>query len=235
MSDNRLLRTQRNDVFRTIRKAGLNPLDFKFSEKEMTQNDGSGSLGGVRTDLCHQVIHEPSGYGCLFALYTVYFSPGDFSLHANQRVLDWDQSISAVSAWLRNLKREIDAPDLWASLTQEMELLGLESSEASNAPFGLEEQAQIKRAIDEIRVYITSTYCLAEEPLRRVHAKLDYLIDASTRVGRIDWKNIFVSSLIALALQQLSATGPGLRELFAAAGHLLRHVLGGVISPPLLH
>ena len=199
----------------TIRKAGLNPLDFKFSEKEMTQSDGSGSLGGVRMNLCHQVIHEPSGYGCLFAPYSVYFSPGDISLHANQRVLNWDQSISTVAAWLKNLKREIDSPDLWASLIQEMELLGLESSERLTRRLIWKSKLRSSELFDEIRVYITSTYCLAEEPLRRVHAKLDYLIDASTRVGRIDWKNIFVSSLIALALQQLSSTGPGLRELFA--------------------
>jgi hypothetical protein len=83
----------------TIRKAGLDPLNFKFSEKEMTQSDGS--LGGVRTDLCHQVIHEPSGYSCLFGLYSFHFSPGDISLHANHRTLSWDQSISAVSAWLK--------------------------------------------------------------------------------------------------------------------------------------
>lgn len=37
---------------------------------------------------------------------------------------------------------------------------------------------------------------------------------------------------ILILIQQPTPSGPGLRELFAAAGHLLRHVLGGVISPP---
>lgn len=129
----------------------------------------------------------------------------------------------------------MEAPDLWGSLAQERELLGSEPAEAVNTPFNADERSQIKRAIDEIRVYITTTYSLTDEPLRRVNAKLDYLIDASTRLGRIDWKNLFVGALFSLALQQLSPTGPGLRELVVTAGHLLRHILGGIISPPLLY
>jgi hypothetical protein len=140
-----------------------------------------------------------------------------------------------VERWLTYLKREINTPGLWGSLAEERELFSAEPAGAVNAPFNAEEQGQIKRAIDEIRVYITTTYTLAGEPLRRVNAKLDYLIDASTRLGRIDWKNTFVGTLLSLALQHLSPSGPSLRELFAAAGHLLRCVWGSVISPPLLH
>jgi len=233
MNDYRLLRTQKNDVLMAIREAGLDPLEFKFSEKEVTHSDGS--LGGVQRDLLHHLVHEPSGYGCLFGAYNLSFSPGDTSLHSSQTARDWAASVLAVSVWLKNLKREIGTPDLWGSLAQEGELLGAEPAEAVNTPFNADERAQIKRAIDEIRVYITTTYSLTDEPLRRVNAKLDYLTDASTRLGRIDWKNLFVGALISLAVQQLSPSGPGLRELIAAAGHLLRHVLGAVLSPPLLH
>lgn len=78
-------------------------------------------------------------------------------------------------------------------------------------------------------------HSLSPEPLATVNRKLDYLIEASTRLGRIDWKNIFVGSLVGLALQQLIPAGPALGELFRVAGHLLRNVLGGLTSPPLLH
>ena len=129
----------------------------------------------------------------------------------------------------------METPDLWASLAQEQDLLGVESPEAVNAPFNANEQVQVKRAIEEIRAYISSTYSLAGEPLAQVNRKLDYLIHASTRLGRIDWRNICVGALVGLAIQHLTPSGPALRELLGTAWHLLRHVLGSVISHPLLH
>jgi hypothetical protein len=38
--------------------------------------------------------------------------------------------------------------------------LSSESTEAVNTPFTVDEQVQIKETIEEIRVYITSTYSL---------------------------------------------------------------------------
>jgi hypothetical protein len=112
-----------------------------------------------------------------------------------------------------------------------------EPAGAVNTPFTADEQVHIKRSIEEIRVYITSTYSLAGKPLAKVNQKLDYLdylIDAATRLGRIDGKNIFVGALVGLILQQVIPSDSGFRELLGAAGHLLRHVLGGIMSPPLL-
>lgn len=232
MQDYRLLQSQKNEVFAKITAAGLDPLDFNFEEQRKEERAFAG-----RTEilLAHRLVHTPSEYAFRFGENWVSYSPGAEAIEELTENLNWAQKMWAVERWLTYLKREINAPDLWASLAQERELLGTEPVGAVNAPFNAEEQAQIKLAIDEIRVYITSTYSLASEPLAKVNRKLDYLIDASTRLGRIDWKNIFVGALLSLALQQLSPSGPGLRELFAAAGHLLRYVLGGVISPPLLH
>ena len=50
------------------------------------------------------------------------------------------------------------APYLWASLPQENELLSIDPAEAVNTPFTADEQVQIKKTIEEIRAYITSTY-----------------------------------------------------------------------------
>jgi len=108
-------------------------------------------------------------------------------------------------------------------------------TEEDNTPFSAKEQVQVKRAIEEIRVYIRSTYSLASEPLATVNRKLDYLIDASIRLSRKDWKIICVGILVTLAIPQLTPSGPSVHELFAFAWHLVRHVLGGVTSHPLLH
>lgn len=108
-------------------------------------------------------------------------------------------------------------------------------TEEDNTPFSAEEQVRVKRAIEEIRVYIRSTYSLASEPLATVNRKLDYLVDASIRLGRKDWTIICVGIFVTLAIPQLTPSGPGVRELVALAWQLVRHVLGDVTSPPLLH
>jgi hypothetical protein len=230
-ADYRLLKSQKNEILVLIKQADLDPMEFDWEEREETE---TYSLGEV-THHFHRLIHKPSGYAALFGENFLSYSPGEQRPQQTENKLNWVGKREAVHHWLMYLKREIDAPDLWASLAQGRELLGAEPVGAVNTPFTADEQVQIKKTIEEIRVYITSTYSLASEPLAKVNRKLDYLIDASTRIGRIDWKNIFVGALLSLALQQLSPSGPGLRELFAAAGHLLRHVLGGVISPPLPH
>lgn len=232
MQDYRLLKSQKNEVLSVIRAEGLNPLDFRVEEERKVETDLVG-LGN--TSLANRHVHTPSGYSFFWGGDWVSYNPGDESTGEFAEDLNWLGKVTALKDWLTHLKREIDAPDLWASLSQEQELLSLEPAEAVNTLFTAAEQVQIKKAVEEIRTYVTSTYSLAGEPLAAVNRKLDYLIDASTRLGRIDWKNIFVGALFSLALQQLSPSGPGLRELFAAAGHLFRHVLGNIISPPLIH
>jgi hypothetical protein len=219
MSDPNLLQTQKNEVILIIKESGMNPLEFQLIE-------GRGWLP--------KVLHTPSGFDFVFSGDSILCSPGAEKVRQEVSRLNWLGKSEMLRNWLTYLKREFEAPDLWAALAQEQELFSAEPAGAVNAPFNAEEQAQIKRAVDEIRVYITTTYTLADEPLSRVHAKLDYLIDASTRLGRIDWKNILVGALVGLVLQQLIPSGSGFQELIGVAGQLLRHVLGGVISPPLL-
>jgi hypothetical protein len=227
-----LLKSQLNEVFEAIKEAGMSPSEFRFTEPE-DEHDDQGER--FTPDHYPRLLHLPSKYWFRFGDNFASYTPGSESIEQTDDNLIWVGKRAAIRMWLGNLKREIDAPDLWASFSQEDELLSLEPTEAVNTPFSPEEQIQIKVAIEEFRIYITSTYSLSPEPLAKINRKLDYLIDASTRLGRIDWKNLFVGALISLALRQLSPSGPGLRELFGAAGHLLRHVLGGITSPPLLH
>ena len=67
-------------------------------------------------------------------------TPGSESIEQTDDNLIWAGKRAALRMWLGNIKREIDAPDLWASFSQEDELLSLEPTEAVNTPFSPEEQ-----------------------------------------------------------------------------------------------
>ena len=222
---NELLPSQKNEVLLAIRESGMNPLEFEFTESRRPRS----------TVTSIQLTHVPSKYWFRLHGTIVRFSPGEETSQEQSNELSWTGKIGKLRLWLGYLKREVEAPDLWASLARERELLGVEPAGAVNTPFSAEEQIQAKRAIEEIRIYISSTYSLADEPLAEVNRKLDYLIDASSRLGRIDWKNIVIGALVTLALERVLRSGSGMSDLFGFAGHLLRQLLGGVISPPLLH
>lgn len=235
MSDHRLLRTQMNEVLLAIKEAGMEPLEFKFSEETYSQSDGMGALGVVQRNLYHRLVHEPSGYECVFEATRLSYSPGWTTRHTAEGSSEWRMKLVALSSWLKNLKREISAPDLWGSLADERALLNsFEPSADDNTPFTETEQRQIKLGIEELRAHISKTQPLNEEDAGKINVKLDYLISASEQLGRIHWKDIFVSTLLAIAWQ-LALPAPGFHNLFSFAGQILRQILGTVISPPMLH
>ena len=84
-------------------------------------------------------------------------------------------------------------PDLWAELPRESELLGDPSEEVTkNAPVTPGEQKEIVGRLRETEEYLRRKYSLSDEQIRVLGAKVDYLIDAAGRLGRTDWRGLFV-------------------------------------------
>jgi hypothetical protein len=69
------------------------------------------------------------------------------------------------------------------------------------------------------------SYSLSEPQIRILDAKIDYLIAASLRLGRIDWRNacagVFLGYILAAALPPESA-----RHLFLTLLRALGHLYG---------
>jgi hypothetical protein len=211
-----LLKSQMNDVFRA------DPVEFKWEEIDVGEQD---------VLLIHRLIHEPSGYFFSFDISDVTYSPGVERRSETFDARDWPSKLIKVPIWLRYLKREHEAPDLWGTLAQERDLLGSVATESDNSVFTAAEQEKIRLVINEIRAYVISSYNPTPEALRSLNSKLDYLIDGSKRLGRIHWKDIFVSTMIGIAVQ-LSLPGDQTHELLRFVGQLLRQILGAVLSLP---
>jgi hypothetical protein len=218
MSDFLLLKSQMNDVFLLIKAAGLNPTEFAWKEEEQERENEYGPSTTVQL---HRLVHKPSGYSLLFGELFLSYTPGSETKGDYVGRVNWAGKQEAVGKWLTYLKREIDTPDLWGSLADERGLLDFGSSTGDNSPFSEAEQIQIKLAVEAVRSYITKTQTLSEANLQNVNARLDYLIDASKQLGRIHWKDIFVSTLLAIAWQ-LALPAPDFHDLFSFAGRVLR-------------
>jgi hypothetical protein len=190
MPDHFLLPTQRNAVFETIKEAGLDPSEFTW--------------GTIRTraSAAHNfdvpiLMHEPSDSSFTFDFnaYTqehiAYHTPGRDKPEEGWRCSGWNNELTYVRWWLGLVKREYEAPDLWGELGKQRELMGGELALVGNAPFTPDEQRQIEAQLQETKAFVRKSFELTEAQYGAIEARLDYLVEASGRMGRVDWRTAF--------------------------------------------
>lgn len=224
--------TQRNAVFHAISSVGLEPTDFAWWDRGLA---GFVPFEGVQDVL----IHRPTGSHFQF----IYASNGPWAAHLELgigrptetlRTDDWQATIVELHSWLRVVKEEFEAPDLWAELERERQALARpsEGGEAENTPFSLDEMKILAAQMEALKVYVGRSEELNAHQQVEVIARLDYLLEAAARgTPRIDWWHLAVGALVNLVLT--SVVEPHVvQSLLTMAAHGLSALFGG--GPPLL-
>jgi hypothetical protein len=201
----------RNNVFKAIEAAGLDPAEF----------DWDGNFGSALT-------HVPSGahfvFGGEFGHYEGTYQAGD-SPEWPYEVYSPPSLLKRVEGWLSDLKLDLDTPDLWGELRSERELLGGAYDEVGNTPFTPEERTELARQLGEIKEYVKKTYSLSKEQTEALERKLEYLEEATGRLGRIDWRTAFLGAMMEFLL--VAALSPETaRDVFAMGVRTLGHLFG---------
>jgi hypothetical protein len=102
-----LLRTQQNEAFGWVERAGFDPRGF---------NVGPGLWGKTP---CTRFGYLDSPYfldiGTARRSFHVRYSPGEGELMTTHTTLGpaWNRVEEYFDEWLENLRREVEAPDLW--------------------------------------------------------------------------------------------------------------------------
>ncbi len=234
MAKETLLQTQRNAVLSVLRQEGLEPSDFKWQEAVSRTVEGR---------MVSVLIHRPSKYSYKFDFvyeafrhwHQAIYSPGEESSQGYSRTfLTWKDHLEVIrTEWLPNLKREIEAPDLWAVVSQEKQLVEAASSpKVENTAFTPKELGYISQQLDEIKEFLFKTRPLDAEQKRFVEVRIRYLEESASRVGRVDWLNLVIATLFGIGVQ--AALPPDtIRELFRFVGSALSQLFGG--TPLLPH
>jgi hypothetical protein len=136
--DVRLKKTEKNAILHLIDTAGLNPLDFVWTEDESNEDDESGAVYFTISVL----THRPTGYLCRFGGIGMEISPGpDKRVEAVEHLDSWETKSRVVQVWLEELREEVAAPDLWAIIGQEKALsTAAASTRLDNRSFTAAEQ-----------------------------------------------------------------------------------------------
>lgn len=221
-----LLKSQANAVFEAIRGADLDPSEFEWEEIPCT-------VGSIEEKvIVSELVHKPTRYFFEFGLrsdlpYALYSPDRDGAGPGSAMVGGWAGLRVAFESWVGYLRREVLAPDLWASVSQARQLTDAASTEEpGNAAFRESEQKEISAALHEIKQFLFTTQSLTDEHRKFVTGRLDYLEASSKRMGRKDWFNLTAGVLLSIVVQ-IGLQSQAASELFRLAGNLLHNLFGG--------
>jgi hypothetical protein len=205
----KLQKWQRNDIFTSIHDVGLDPKEF-----DLENNDAEVCIKHRWSTSYLTIVPDPSHYvgSCVV---------GD-GLDWPVDVYSWQSLIERISRWLRDVKRDLETPDLWAELQRDAQLLfGAPSDD--NTPFSPDELNEIAARLQALAEHARRTYSFSAAQMRALDTKVEYLVHAARRLGRKDWLNVcagaFLGYILVASLPPEAARGMFL-GLLRAVGHL---------------
>lgn len=218
----RLAKIFRNPIIEAVEKGGLAPRECTFAF-----NDDGGCC----------ITHAPSG--------SSFVVQGAFGRHTTTTVVGegapqqleaftWPTVEERVERWARDVKRDVDTPDLLAQLQREREILtGTRYEAVGNVPFSSEELAEIAAQLRQIKEYVGAAYALSEVQMLHLQAKLDDIAAAAGRMGRKDWALWATAALLGAFVQGILPPEV-VQHIIKMTIDGLGHLLGGGGTPPLL-
>jgi hypothetical protein len=218
----KLEKWQRNAIFEAVVAGGLSTLECALDD------DDAGA----------RVTHGPSqsyfrleGDASRYTTTTVVGeAPPSWPLEA----FTWDRVRECVQRWAREVKDDVNTPDLWAEVTRQRQILtGARYENVQNTPFTPDERAEIAKQIQQLKELVKRTSSLSEAQMRSLATKLDDLVTASGYVGRKDWQ-LMVFGVVFGMIANDFVSPEVVRGIFTMAIHSLDCIFGGGSLPPQL-
>jgi hypothetical protein len=229
--DHFLLTSQRDEVFRAVREEGLDPAEFEWRKQPSSVTVDTISWQTINVPY---LVHLPTGSYFVFdfsektGYHHARYGPGTDRPEDGLEGGHWGDQMSCVHEWLRNVERERRAPDLWGELRRHQQLSAPPQPSDENSPFTDDERRLITQQLSELKELLVTAHALDAERARDLEARLDYLDEATARLGRFDWKQILVAELVGLVMRAVIPNAA-----FEASVHFLTrtigHLFGGAV------
>ncbi len=147
----------------------------------------------------------------------------------------WGAITRALQRWEKRVAKAADkgnGPDLWEGLRGSREFFGSQAEQgASNSPFNSSEQAEISVRIKQAKEYIQTSGETSGEQISQIEARLDYIAEASKRVGRKDWLMMFNGAVLSMMVADTIPPQVA-QHIFVLVVHGLAHFFGSGGPPP---
>lgn len=228
-----VLKSQKDQIYLDITNAGLDPSEFQWVEVQSTTRKETvvSKLIHKATDFYFLFDHGPdSPYGShLFERAPAPGMPLD-----RQYSGGWELVKRGFAEWLATLKLELEAPDYWSNLAGQAALAGLAGANLEgNEPFSSQDREALQIALSEVRSFLEKQESIAQEHWHSISSQLDYVLDASGRLGRKDWLHLTIGALVSVFTSGAFAPEQAYVYLQYALNALRLALLGvGLLSPP---
>lgn len=188
----KLLQTQKNQVYELIEEAQLSPGMFSFVDP--IDPDDSTFLRFNNSD--YYFNFATSNRGTHYARY----APGFDTPYEDQSATSWSVQLSNVRRWMTYLVRELNAPDKWKLLEEELKNFNFDNIKYTNSKFTYQEYGILEERIKEFKTKIDQLDLLKDQ-IKKINTKLDHLLELAKTMNKTDWKELFIGSLISLTMQ----------------------------------
>lgn len=158
-------------------------------------------------------------FDCLYVNYAPGFPMSE--ILPSQDYFGFDSVLSQLKYWLESkvsaYLEDQEEPDLWEEFKNGNKTLNINNIDFDDQTiFNIDEKKQIELSLNELKLLIKNNLETTEEEQDLINARLDYLIDASKRLNKFDWKSLAISSLVSISVTLSLDTQKGhlLFELF---------------------
>ncbi|WBL26752.1 hypothetical protein [Zunongwangia sp. HGR-M22] len=211
----------RNQLYRIITENNFEPQDFEILEKSI-DNLPSIILKYKNSPFEFVIRNSMNSYELFDYQYTEYGPQYNLSaIYPNSEFTEFETVLSEFEDWLyTTLKEYIEDQneiDLWSQIKFNRESLDINSINFENKErFLIEERKQISLAINELKFLINERFETNENEQKIINDRLEYLIEATERLNKYDWKSLVISTLLSISIALSLDTNKGklLFELF---------------------
>lgn len=129
------------------------------------------------------------------------FSPGNEILTQRLPYSNWSDQYSNLEAWLYNLSRELSVRNPWENIKDYLPSDEIDfRDEDINSGFSFDEVSQIEVSLNVFKKLLLEHHKLSEKQTEVLNHKIEYLCETAKRSRKIDWKNIFIGTMINLMI-----------------------------------
>jgi|GEM_PF-6909964 len=207
----KLKKTQKNELYDIIKTNGMNPILFNCEDKLFSsmQEDSYTKISYIPEKEYYCNTHSNGN-----EYYTMTYVPGIDIIKEEKTVSSWFIVKMNFIYWITALKEEINAPDKWETVKEIREQFI--SDEAGNTPYTEEEIGELKLLVNRFKQEIKEKTSITPEDFARLESKIDHVMTKVNKLGRIDWKNLLIGTIIN------AITDPStFMNIWAATGNLL--------------
>lgn len=187
----KLLTSQKDEIFEIIKYFdGFSPSQFEL--REFSQNR-TVTINYSNSKYFFQLVYNSQGNAHL------NFSPGNEKFQETTGLLTWNRILDEFESWLRNLKREITTPDYWGNLKKQISGITF-LNQIDNEKFTYVEYEDLKMRIEGLKSRLDSLPLIQEQQTEIIN-HLDKLSEQAKELGKFDWRNLFVGTMLAIFIQ----------------------------------